>query len=84
MSIKKVTFAGTSGSVEVEVTDGSTVREVLLDALQELAREAGNFDPSSINIDRLAPVVDGASAQLDDVVVPAAQRVSAAPRVNNG
>jgi hypothetical protein len=79
MSTKQVTIAGTSGSIAVDVADGSTVREVLLEAAATLGLELGNG-----GVERLSPVVDSKPARLDDVVAPEAMRVTAAPAVRNG
>jgi hypothetical protein len=75
----QVKIAGNKGTVNVEVADGATVREVLIEAAQTL----GLSNPTE-TVDRLAPVVDSAPSELDAPLPSTAQRVTAAPAVRNG
>ncbi len=74
-----VKIAGTKGTVTVEFADGTTVRDVLVEAAGLL----GLTDPSG-TVNRLVPVVDSKPSELDEPLAPTAQRVTAAPAVRNG
>ena len=75
----QVKIAGTTGTLEVEVQDGFTVKDVLVEAATRLGLE----NPVE-TVERLAPIVDSQPAQLADPVAPEARRVAAAPQVVNG
>lgn len=70
-----VTIAGVAGNTTIETKEGMTVADVIEEAAGHLGIE---LDPT-----RLAAVVDGKDAGLDDAVA-GADRVTAAPRVANG
>jgi hypothetical protein len=69
----KVSLAGT-GSVDIEVEDGKSVKDVL----EAVAAHLGLENPVQV-VKQLAPIVDGKSAQLNDELPTTAGRVSAAP-----
>lgn len=71
-----VKIAGTSGKVQVEVKDNSTVADVLTEAALILG-----VDKEVVN--QLAPVVNGQTATGEDTVPDGAQ-VAAAPKLRNG
>ena len=75
----QVTIAGASGSLDVEVQDGFTVKDVLVEAAAKLGLE----NPVA-TVEHLAPVVDSKPAKLNDAIEPTARRLSAAPAVTNG
>lgn len=75
----QVTIAGTSGSLDVDVREGYTVKDVLIEAAKRLGLE----NPVGA-VEHLSPVVDSQRAKLDDPVAPDAQRVTGAPAARNG
>lgn len=75
----KVKIAGTTGTLDVEVQDGFTVKDVLVEAANRLGLE----NPVE-TVERLTPIVDSKPAQLSDPVAPAARRVAASPNAVNG
>lgn len=71
-----VTIAGATGTAQIEVAEGATVVDVLLEAADVLGL-------TSLVIEVLAPIVNGEDAELDTPVA-ADDTVSAAPQVANG
>ena len=72
-----VSIAGV-GTVEVTTEDGSTVSEVLAQALVALGVDANAAS-------HLVPVLNGGTvSDADAAIVPAEGRVTAAPRSSNG
>jgi hypothetical protein len=75
----QVKIAGTTGTLDVEVQDGFTVKDVLIEAAERL----GLTNPVE-TVERLTPIVGSKPAQLSDPVAPEARRVAAAPNGVNG
>lgn len=73
------TIAGAAGSVRIDVAEGYTLRDVLIQAAQKIG-----LDNPVEAAGRLSPVLDSQPAELDDVVPAGAQRVTGAPAVANG
>ena len=74
-----VNFAGTSGSAEVEVKDGYTFRDVLLEAAK-----AVSLPNAEEVVETLAPVADTHDVKLGDEVPAGTENVTAAPNASLG